>query len=150
MMRQPWQVADGEVRVAVDEAEWWGASLAVLVAAIHHPDDLARSQPHADPSRVAQQVLAEVCELYAVASKADASRQDVDSADRPGGDAPRRDGDELVFSPGVELANLAVCLETFAIAVLEPASSEASMARGAFAYSAAAWSADIGKASGAL
>ena len=149
-MRQPWQVVDREVRVAGDEAEWWGASLAVLVAAIHHPDDLARSQPHTDPSRVAQQVLAEVCELYAVASKADASRQDVDSADRPGGDAARRDGDEMVFFPGGELANLALCLETFAMAVLEPESSEASMARGAFAYSAAAWSADIGKASGAL
>jgi hypothetical protein len=138
MMRQPWQVADGEVRVAVDEAEWWGSSLAVLVAAIHHPEALVRLQPHVDPSEVAQQVLAEVCELYAVASKADVPRQDAVSADLPGNDAARRDGDEMVFSPGGELANLALCLETFAIAVLEPASSEASMARGAIAYSAAA------------
>jgi hypothetical protein len=149
-MRQPWQVVDGEVRVAVDEAEWWGASLAVLVAAIHHPDVLAACQPETEPSEVAGAVLAEVCELYAVASKADVPRHDVDSADLPGSDAARRDGDEMVFSPGGELANLALCLETFAMAVLEPESSEASMARGAIAYSAAAWSADIGKASGAL
>ena len=149
-MRQPWQVVDGEVRVAVDEAEWLGASLAVLVAAIHHPDVLTACQPETEPSEVARAVLAELCELYAAASMADAQLQEIRVADPPGGEPVRRDGDEMVFSPGGELANLAMCLEVFATAVLKPASSEASVARGATAYAASAWSAAIGKASGKL
>ena len=149
-MRQPWQVVDGEVRVAVDEAEWWGASLAVLVAAIHHPDVLAACQPQTEPSEVARAVLAEVCELYAAASMADAQLQEVGLADPPGGEPVRRDGGEMVFPPGGELADLAMCLEVFATAVLKPGSSEALMARGATAYAASAWSAAIGRASGTL
>lgn len=149
-MRQPWQVVDGEVRVAVDEAEWWGASLAVLVAAIHHPDVLAACQPQTEPSEVARAVLAEVCGLYAAASMADAQLEEVCVADPPGGEPVCRDGGEMVFSPGGELADLAMCLEVFATAVLKPGSSEASMARGATAYAASAWSAAIGRASGTL
>ena len=149
-MRQPWPVVDGEVRVAVDEAEWWGASLAVLVAAIHHPDVLAACQPQTEPSEVPRAVLAEVCELYAAASMTDAKLQGVGVADPSGGEPVRRDGDEMVFSPGAELADLAMFLEVFAAAVLEPASSEAAVARGATAHAASAWSSAIGKAAGTL
>jgi hypothetical protein len=60
------------------------------------------------------------------------------------------EGDEVVFSPGAEVANLAFCVMVFATAVLEPESHEASIARGATAYAASAWSSDIGRASGAL
>jgi hypothetical protein len=68
---QLWQVVDGEVRVAVDKAERWGASLAILVAAVHHPGALASAQLGTDPADVARAALAEVAELYAVAAIAE-------------------------------------------------------------------------------
>lgn len=111
---------------------------------------LAICQPETDPSEVAQEVLAEVCELYSAATKAAAQPQDINAADVPQDSLVRRDGDEMVFSPGGELANLAMCLEVFATAVLKPASCEALVAGGASAYAASAWSADIGKAAGTL
>ena len=150
MIRQLWQVVGGEVRVPVEEAERWGASLAVLIAAVHHPDVLATIQRGTDPADVAGDILAEVDELYTAAAVADAQIQDADDRDRPGTALVRRDGAELVFAPGGEVANLAMCLKIFAIAVLDPAAPEATVARGATAYAASAWSTDIGKASGAL
>ena len=145
MIGELWQVVDGEVRVAVDEAEWWGASLAILVAAIHHPGALASAQPGTDPADVARAALAEVAELYAVAAIAEGRVQGREGEGRSG-----TDHGEIVFAPGQEVANLAVCLEIFASAVLEPSSPEATVARGATAHAASAWSADIGRASGAL
>jgi hypothetical protein len=55
-----------------------------------------------------------------------------------------------VFAPGAEVANLARCLELFASAVVDPGGADAAAARGATAYVASAWSADIGRASGTL
>lgn len=150
MIGQLWQVVDGEVRVAVDEAEWWGASLAILVAAIHHPGALASAQPGTDPADVARAVLADVAELYEVAAIANGPVQGGEGEGRSGSASVRRDHGEIVFSPGGEVANLAMCLEIFASACLDPASPEATVARGATAYAASAWSADIGRASGAL
>lgn len=150
MIGQLWHVRDGEVRVAGDEAEWWGASLAVLVAAIHHPAALATAQPGTDPAGVARAVLAEVAELYAAAAIADGRVEDGDGEGWSGTASVRRDGTEIVFAPGGEVANLAMCLEIFASAVLDPSSRDATVARGATAYAASAWSADIGRASGAL
>ena len=149
-MRQQWRVLAGELRVAVDEAEWWGASLAVLIAGVHHPHVLATGQPGTDPAEAAREVLASVGELCAVAAVADAQVQDSDAGDRPGAVLVRRDGAEIVFAPEAEVANLALCLEIFAIAVFEPAAPEATTARGATAYAATAWSTDIAKAPGAL
>ena len=146
MVRQQWRVVDGEVRLPVEEAEWWGASLSILVTAIHHPGVLARELPGTDPAQVAREVLAE---LYWAATAADAQRSDVDT-DRRRAASVRRNGEELVSAPGGEVANLAMCLELFATAVLEPDGPSATVARGATAYAASAWSADIGKASGAL
>ncbi|MFN2506397.1 MAG: hypothetical protein ABR540_19650 [Acidimicrobiales bacterium] len=149
-MRQLWRAVGGDVRVPPEEAEWWGASLAVLVAAIHHPGVLAAHQPGTDPSGVARDVLVDVGQLQeaAVCAAAQAQRE------RPGGRrwraAVRREGDEVVFSPGPEVANLALCLEIFATAVLEPAGGDATTVRGATAYAASAWSTDIARASGAL
>ncbi len=149
-MRQQWRVVAGELRVAVDEAEWWGASLAVLIAAVHHPHVLATGQPGTDPAELAREVLADVAELYAAAAVVDDRVQEADPGNRPRAVMVRRDGAEVVFAPGAEVANLALCLEIFACAVLEPAAPEATTARGATAYAATAWSTDIAKASGAL
>ena len=136
--------------MSVEEAEWWGPSLAVLIAAIHHPRVLPTGQLRTDPAQLARGVLADVAELYAAAAVAGAQAQDADRGDRPGAASVRRDGAEIVFAPGAEVANLALCLKIFAIAVLEPAAPEATIARGATAYAATAWSTDIAKASGAL
>ncbi len=150
MIRQLWQAVGGDVRVAVDEAEWWGASLSVLIAAVHHPDALVTRQPETDPLVVARDVLADVAELYAAADVADAQARRADPEDRPASVSVRRDGAEIVFAPGAEVANLARCLELFASAVVDPGGAEAATARGATAYAASAWSADIGRASGTL
>lgn len=150
MTRQLWQVVGGGVRVAVDEAEWWGASLSVLIAAVHHPDVLATRQPENDPVEVARDVLADVAELYAAAAVADAQSRRADPGDRPASVSVRRDGAEIVFAPGAEVANLARCLELFASAVVDPGGADAAAARGATAYAASAWSADIGRAAGTL
>lgn len=150
MIRQTWQVVGGDARVAVDEAEWWGASLAVLIAVVHHPGQLATTQPATDPADVAREVLAEVAELYAAAAIADAQIQHDEAAERPVPVSVLRDGAEIVFAPGGEVANLAWCIEVFATAVLDASSPDFMVARGATAYAASAWSTDIGKASGTL
>lgn len=150
MIGPRWLAVDGDVRVAVEEAERWGASLSVLIAAVHHPGTLATAQPETDPAEVARTVLAEVAELYAAAAVAEAQDRGGDRDDRPGVTPVRRDGADVVFAPGAELANLAMCVEVFATAVLEPSSPDAAVARGATAYAAAAWSTGIGKASGTL
>jgi len=150
MIMQVWQVVGGDVRVAVDEAEWWGASLGVLIAAVHHPDALATRQPESDPVEVARDVLADVPERYAAAAVADAQARRADPGDRPGSVSVRRDGTEIVFAPGVEVANLARRLELFASAVVDPGGADAAAARGATAYATSACSADISRASGTL
>ncbi|HUR23634.1 MAG TPA: hypothetical protein VMZ73_07160 [Acidimicrobiales bacterium] len=150
MSRQLWQVVGGDVRVAVDEAEWWGASLSVLIAAVHHPVALATRQPESNPVEVARDVLADVDELYAAAAVADAQARRADPGDRLASVSVRRDGAEIVFAPGAEVANLARCLELFASAVIDPGGADAAAARGATAYAASAWSADIGRASRTL
>ena len=149
-MRELWQVVGGDVRVAVEEAEWWGASLSVLIAADHHPDALATRQPESDPMEVARDVLADVAELYAAAAVADAQARRADPEDRPASVSVRRDGAGIVFAPGTEVADLARCLELFASAVVDPGGADAAAARGATAYAASAWSVDIGRASGTL
>ncbi len=148
MIRQLWQVVGGDVRVAVDEAEWWGASLSVLIAAVHHPDALATRRPESDPVEVARDVLTDVAELYAAAAVADAQARHADPGDRPASVSVRRDGAEIVFAPGAEVADLV--LELFASAVVDPGGADAAAARGATAYAASAWSVDIGRASGTL
>ena len=147
MIRQLWRVAGGDIRVAVHEAEWWGASLSVLIAAAHHPDALATCHPENDPVE-ARDVLADVAELYTAAAVAEADSRRADPGDRPASVSVRRDGAEIVFAPGAEVA-LARCLELFASAVVDPG-GDAAAARGATAYAASAWSVDIGKASGTL
>ncbi len=149
-MGDQWRVVGGELRMTVEEAEWWGASLAVLVAVVHHPGVLADRQPHTDSAEVARQVLAQVEGLYRVAARATEQGHGGDGVAGPGPRPVRRDGDEVVFSPGAEVANLALCLEVFACAALDASGREAKVARGATAYAAAAWSADIGRAAGTL
>jgi hypothetical protein len=150
MIRHLWQVVGGDVRVAVDEAEWWGASLSALIAAVHHPAALATCRPESDPVEVARDVLADVDDLYAAAAVAEAQARRADPGDRPASVSVRRDGAEIVFAPGAEVANLAWCLELFASAVVDPGGADAAVARGATAYAASAWSADVGKAAGTI
>jgi len=149
-MKDHWRVLAGEVWVTVEEAEWWGASLAVLVAVVHHPGVLVDRQPDTDPAEVARQVLAQVDGLYRAAARADEQDHGGDGGGGRGSGPVRRDGDAVVFSPGAEVANLALCLEIFACAVLDGSGADATVARGASAYAAAAWSADIGWAAGTL
>ncbi len=146
-MRVLWQVVDGKMRIPHEEAEWFAASLAVLVAAIHHPDVLATGQPGTDPAEMAREVLADLGELQAAAVCADQGSNE--ARDRSRSVSVRRDGGDLAFSPGAEIANLAWCLHIFATAALEPGRHEGAVARGATAYAASAWSRDIGLASGA-
>ncbi len=99
-MGTKWRAVGGEVRVPAEEAEWWGAALAVLVAAIHQPHLLAARQPDTDPAHVAHEVLGGLGELQAAAARA-ASHSVRDDADEPRGPvAVRAEGDDLVFSPG--------------------------------------------------
>jgi len=144
-----WRLIDGALHLPVDEAEWWGASLGILVAAVHHPALVRRVQPDTDPVEVARTVLRDIERLYTAAARA-ASQADADSYPQSPSPSLRRDGDEVVLSPGVEIGHLAWCLEVFATAVLEPTSADARTARGATAYAAAAWSREIGLATGAL
>ena len=143
-----WRVTSGEVAMPVHVAEWWGAALSVLIAAVHHPHVLADQQPEAVPVAVAREVLRELPELQHAADIAAA--QGCAGDDRPATALVRRHDDNIVISPGVEVSNLALVLEIIAGAVLDPASDEARMARGALGHSASAWSRDIGRASGAL
>ena len=138
------------MRVPAEDAEWWGAALAVLVAAIHHPHVLAARQPDTDSAHVAHEVLGGLGELQAAAASAASQTVLDDTEERRGPTSVHAEGDELVLSPGSEeVANLAFCLLVFATAVLDAESPEGSIARGATAYAASAWSRDIGRASGA-
>lgn len=148
-MNLSWQIVDGDIAMPVEEAEWWGASLAILVAALHHPHLLGMQQPETDPASVAKEVLEALDELGVAARSAEAGSQDTERS-AWGRASVRRAGNCVVFSPGEELANFAWCLEIFALAVLDGSSPEAAIARGATAYAASAWSGDIGKASGSL
>jgi hypothetical protein len=98
---------------------------------------------------VARQVLAGLSGLPSAATCA-GEEQEVDDIEVSRSASVRCEGDEIAFSPGSEVANLAWCLEIFAKAVLEPDGRSAAIARGATGYVASAWSRDIGKASGAL
>jgi hypothetical protein len=147
MIGPRWQAVEGDVRVPAEEAEWWGATLAVLVAVIHHPGVLAACQPETDPAEAAREALGAVDELQRAAESAGTQAPKDGARTGPRTASVHREGDEVVFSPG---ANLAFCVIVFATAVLEPEGHEASIARGATAYAASAWSRDIGRASGAL
>jgi hypothetical protein len=135
LIGQLWRVAEGDVRVAVDEAEWCGASLSVLIAAVHHPAALATCRPESDPVEVARDVLTDVAELYAAAAAvADAQARRADPGDRPASVSVRRDGAEIVFAPGAEVADLARCLGLFASAVVDRCGADEAAARGATEY----------------
>lgn len=152
MIRVSWRVVGGDVLMPVDEAEWWGASLGILLAAIHHPDLLRSVKPDTDPAEVAKDVKSEISELLAAAwcaEQRDGSKGD-DRSEASTQASVRRVGEDIAFSPGAELANLGWCLEIFAEAILSPGSDEATIARGATAYAASAWSRAIGEAAGTL
>jgi hypothetical protein len=136
----------------VEEAEWWGGSLGILLAAIHHPGLLRLIQPDTDPAEVARDVKSEISELLAAAWCAEQRQgsEGEDGSDVSTQPSVRRVGEDIVFSPGAELANLGWCLEIFAEAVLSPGGDEAMIARGATAFAASAWSRAIGEAAGTL
>ncbi len=139
-----------ELRLPLEELEWWGAALGVLVAVFHHPHVLAREQPETDPLAVAGEVLDRLDELASAMADAAAGTDpnDADVWRQPV--ALRREGDELVIWPAHEVADLAWCLEVFATGVLEPDGPQAALARGATSHAASAWSRHIGEAAGTL
>lgn len=142
-----WQAVDGDVLLRADDVDWWGASLSILVAAIHHPDVLAEQQPDTDAELVAREVLDGLPELQ-WAAETFTRRQD--QTGTVAGVSMVLDGDFVRISPGCELPGLVLCLEVFARAVLDSSSAEDETARGALAYSAAAWSRELGATTGAL
>jgi len=107
---------NGDVVMPVDQAERWGSSLGILVAAVHHPRLLATLRPDSDPAAVAREVLDQLDELRHAADAAE-TQQHPDS-DRPRSVDVRREGDSIVISPGDEVHNLAWCLEVFARGVI--------------------------------
>lgn len=141
-----WKVEEGALILPVEDAEWWGASLAVLVAAIHHPQLLRVKQPEADVDDVARNVLDGLVDLKEAADAAD----DMTGRDATMPALVRREGEAIIIEPGVEARHLAFCLEIFARAVLSPRSGCALTARGATAYAASAWSQSIGLAAETL
>lgn len=141
-------LTNGDVVMSVERGEWWGASLGLLVSAVHHPHLLAVHQPDTDPAEVAREVLDHLDELRDAADAAEA-QQSTEPERRQSLDV-RRDGDTIVVSPGDEVRNLAWCLEVFARGVLDPAGPDATIARGATGYAASSWSTDIGRAVGTL
>lgn len=139
---------NGDVVMPVDQAEWWGSSLGILVAAFHHPHLLSTLRPDCDPGAVARDVLDQLDEIRTAADVAEA-QQRPDSDRRRSVDI-RREGDSVVISPGDEVHNLAWCLDVFARGVIDPSGRDAITARGATGYVASAWSGDIGRATGTL
>jgi hypothetical protein len=152
-----WQVMHGDVLIPVDQAAWLGDSLGILIAAIHHPDTLRTEQPTTDPGEVAVDVL-DLLEdrLRDAVETAEAQQQarlrtgELDPEDVPTGCTISRAGEWLRVSPGSELGMLGMSLDIFARAVMVtrrspareiPAEDQAVIdeARGAIAYSAAAW-----------
>jgi hypothetical protein len=138
-----WQAVDGDVLLRADDVDWWGASLSILVAAFHHPDVLLAQQPGTDAATVAREVLAELDELERAAEV-------MQGRATAAGVTMTLEGDYVRLSPGSELGMLVTCLDTFARAVLDPAGAEAETARGPLAYTAGAWSRDLGTTPGAL
>lgn len=146
MLPASWRVSEGALILPLEEAEWWGVSLGVLVAAIHHPQLLDDQQPETDVDEVAREVLERLGDLEEAADIVDVTAGD-DSAMAT---VVRRKGAFIIVRPGVEVGHLAYCLEIFARAVLGPTSEEARVARGATAYAASAWSLNIGRETGTL
>ena len=136
------------LRLPIEEAEWWGAALAVLVAVFDHPHLLADQQPETDPTATAREVRVRLPELTEAIGEA-AAETDFDDLDlwrqRIG---LQRDGDDLVISPAREAGTLAWCLDVFSAGVLDRESPQAAIAQGGMAYAASAWSGDIGGAAG--
>lgn len=145
-----WQAVTGDLLLPVDYANWLGASLSILVAAVHHPDALAVQQPDTDARSVASEVLGELPELQLAARTAEKQAQDPERPAARPEVAMQPDGQHVRVSPGSELLTLGLNLEVFARAVLDPQGEDAKTARGAIAYSAAAWSKELGLATGAL
>lgn len=135
-----WEAAGGELALPLDLADWLGAALSVLVAAIHHPDALTAQQPDTDPADVARQALDELELLQEAAEVVEGHDW---SPDGPPTMALRRDGPRVWIRPGGEIRALMLVLDVFAKAVLDPDGADARTARGALAYSASEWSREL-------
>ena len=94
--------------------------------------------------------LASLREFQVAAPCADAQALRTEVDDGPPFPSIRRHANEMVLAPACEVANLALYLQIFSIAVLEPGSRETTNARGATIHAVSAWSADIPKVTGAL
>lgn len=139
-----WSVNAGNVGLPADYADWLGAGLSILIAAVHHPEVLAAQQPDTDAATVAREVLEEIPVLTEAWRAAEAQQP-------AGGDVDvTLAGSTVWIAPGAELGGLIGLLETFARSVLDPVSPEAATAHGASAHVAAAWSKQLGAATGAL
>lgn len=144
-----WQAVQGDVLLPVDYADWIGGALSILVAAIHHPEMLEAQQPETDARTVAAEVLGELAEIQLAARTAEKQQRPEQELSVHPQVAMQPDRQHVRISPGVELLNLGLNLEVFARAVLRPDGDDAQTAKGAIAYAAAAWSRELGLATGA-
>lgn len=139
-----WKVEAGDVLLPVDDAAWWGASLSILMAAIHHPAHLADQQPDTNPSVVAREVLDALPELLAAGERAGPQAQLDDRISV----TMVRERDCIRVSPGAEVIHLAGMLELYASAVL--GLTGAAPVQRSDGYVAHGWSRDLGEATGTL
>lgn len=85
--------------------------------------------------------LASLRELQVAPARNDAQPLRIEVHDGPPPPSIRRSGKATVLAPACEVANVALCLRIFSIAVLAPRSRETTNARGAAIAAASAWSA---------
>lgn len=147
---EAWSLVEGDVHLPAAEADWWGATLSILVAAIHHPAVLAAQQPDTDPVDVAREVLAEIGSLRQAVELAERAKRPgtgdaVTAVVTSRGEGPSR---RVVISPGGELRHLVWVLDVFAHAVTEPG-RHAVAHESATGHAAAAWARDLASAAGA-
>lgn len=141
-----WRAVQGDILLPVTTAVWLGDALAVLVSAIHHPDDQLLAGEN--PKRLALEVRDQIGELKLAGDTAYAQQAArLEAGELDPDDVPRdlrltRDGDSVRICPGSEMGSIVLLLDVFAGAVLGE-SDKLSAARGAIAYAAAALVKDL-------
>jgi len=141
-----WKVVSGDILLPAPTAAALAEALAVLVTAVHHPDDPRLAGE--DPQRVARAVRGRLDELNVAADVAHRQQQaltasgDLDPDEVPTDLRLNRHGDQVRISPGSELSSIVLLLDIFAGAILREA-DHLRDARGPLAYAASALVGDL-------
>jgi len=146
MIEVAWSAVSGDILLPAHTAAALADALAVLVTAIHHPDDPRLASE--DPQRIARAVRGRLDELNVAADVACRQRQtltasgELDLDDVPTDLALTRRGDQVRVSPGSEMSSIVLLLDIFAGAVLGEA-NHLRDARGPLAHAASALVGDL-------